>query len=312
MEISNPHDSFFKEIFSNKENASNFIHSILPDALKKNLDLSTLELDNNSYIDEELKENFSDIVYNCLYKAKSKVKVSLLFEHKSKTVKYPHLQLLRYILKIWETNIKQKEGLRPVIPIIFYHGKERWVVKGLSEYFRGIDEGLKRYIPEFDYLLTDLSRYSDEEIKGQVFLDVTLRIALLVMKSIYNEGKLREHIGDFLEIGQMCYEEEKGLKFLEGVIRYIYSSTEIGVEEVVGAVKKISEKGGEATMTTAMKLIEQGMQQGMQQGLQQGEYRKAVEAAKAMYSEGFNIDVIAKITGLSKEEINKVVRLVRQ
>ncbi|MEW6619699.1 MAG: hypothetical protein AB1422_10265 [bacterium] len=61
-------------------------------------------------------------------------------------------------------------------------------------------------------------------------------------------------------------------------------------------------------MTTAMKLIEQGMQQ----GLQQGEYRKAVEAAKAMYSEGFNIDVIAKITGLSKEEINKVVRLARQ
>ncbi|MEW6608989.1 MAG: Rpn family recombination-promoting nuclease/putative transposase, partial [bacterium] len=34
MEISNPHDSFFKEIFSNKENASNFINSILPDALK--------------------------------------------------------------------------------------------------------------------------------------------------------------------------------------------------------------------------------------------------------------------------------------
>ncbi|MEW6095119.1 MAG: transposase, partial [bacterium] len=104
---------------------------------------------------------------------------------------------------------------------------------------------------------------------------------------------------------------EKGIKFLEGVIRYIYSSTEIEVEEIRDAVKRISERGGEVTMTTAMKLMEQGLQQGlqqgMQQGLQQGEYRKAVETAKAMYLEGFNIEVIAKITGLSKEEIEKSI-----
>ncbi|MEW6620615.1 MAG: Rpn family recombination-promoting nuclease/putative transposase [bacterium] len=48
MEISNPHDAFFKEVFSNKENADDFINATLPEDLKKNLDLSTLELDNNS------------------------------------------------------------------------------------------------------------------------------------------------------------------------------------------------------------------------------------------------------------------------
>ncbi|MEW6617983.1 MAG: Rpn family recombination-promoting nuclease/putative transposase [bacterium] len=304
MEITNPHDSFFKEIFSKKENASDFINSILPDVLKKNLDLSTLELDNNSYVNEELQENFSDIVYNCVYKNKHKIKISLLFEHKSKVVKYPHLQLLKYMLRIWETNIKQKEGLIPVVSLIFYHGKNRWVLKDLSAYFKGIDEVLIRYIPGFNYLLTDLSNYSDEDLRERVFFNVSLRVAFLVMKNIYDERRLREHIEDFLQIGRMYYEEEKGLKFLEAVIRYIYNSTEIKPEEVLETVKKISEKGGEITMTTAMRLRKEGLQEGLQQGLQ-----RLIEVAKSMYKKGFKLEMIAEITGLSEEEIKKVVRL---
>ncbi len=55
MGIINPHDAFFKEIFSDKENTVDFIQGVLPEELKKDLDLSTLTLDNNSYVDEELK-----------------------------------------------------------------------------------------------------------------------------------------------------------------------------------------------------------------------------------------------------------------
>lgn len=39
------------------------IRTIFPEEILKKLDLSTLTVDNNSYIDEELKEHFSDIVY---------------------------------------------------------------------------------------------------------------------------------------------------------------------------------------------------------------------------------------------------------
>ncbi len=34
------------------------------------------------------------------------------------------------MLNIWEYEIKKKEELCVVIPVIFYHGKEKWEVRG--------------------------------------------------------------------------------------------------------------------------------------------------------------------------------------
>jgi hypothetical protein len=82
MEIINPHDKFFKETFSIKKNVIDFLQGTFPPEILKKLDLSTLTQDNNSYIDEELKEHFSDIVYTCFCKDKE-LRITLLFEHKS-------------------------------------------------------------------------------------------------------------------------------------------------------------------------------------------------------------------------------------
>ncbi len=206
----------------------------------KRLDLSTLALDNNTYIDEGLKEYFSDIVYNCLCKDKE-LKIALLFEHKSSLVNFPHLQLLKYLLKIWETNIKQSEKLIPVIPVILYHGKGAWKVKRFQEYFGEIDNVFLSFVPAFEYQLIDLSKYSNEEIKSRAFSKVSLEIALLIMKNIFNEKELENNLKSFFEIGRHYFEEEEGLKFLESVIRYLYGSTELEVCKVVNTIKGISE-----------------------------------------------------------------------
>jgi len=47
-------------------------------------------------------------------------------------------------------------------------------------------------------------------------------------------------------------------------------------------------------------------QESLMIGIRQGSYRKALETAKLMRSENLGIDLIAKITGLSKEEIEKL------
>jgi predicted transposase/invertase (TIGR01784 family) len=70
VEILNPHDKFFKETFSIRENVIDFLRGTFPEEILKKLDLSTLTQDNNSYIDEELREHFSDIVYSCFCRGK--------------------------------------------------------------------------------------------------------------------------------------------------------------------------------------------------------------------------------------------------
>src|ERR1700712_2297198 len=96
--ISNIHDKFFKENFSKKEIAAEFLQTIFPETLKAVIDLASLELSNASFVDEELAENFADLVYLADYQGNTKVQISLLLEHKSFKDDYPHLQLMRYML----------------------------------------------------------------------------------------------------------------------------------------------------------------------------------------------------------------------
>ena len=113
------HDIFFKHTFSIKEHAVDFASHVLPAEINAKLDYSTICLENTSYVDKELSEHFSDTVYSCSYE-QSKIKIALLFEHKSWPDNNLPYQLNRYMIKMLEYNIKQKEAFVPVIPIVLY------------------------------------------------------------------------------------------------------------------------------------------------------------------------------------------------
>ena len=108
MALRNPHDIFFKSIFREKENVIDHLSFTLPKELLHKIDLKAMELDNNSYLDDELKEYFSDIVYKTHYKKEHKIRVCFLYEHKSYQPEYIHLQLLRYMLNIWNAALREK------------------------------------------------------------------------------------------------------------------------------------------------------------------------------------------------------------
>jgi predicted transposase/invertase (TIGR01784 family) len=62
----------------------------------------------------------------------------------------------------------------------------------------------------------------------------------------------------------------------------------------------------EADITELVKPhYEKGLQEGLQQGLQEGEFKAKIETAKKMKKEGLSLDLIIKITGLSKKDLKK-------
>lgn len=130
----NPHDQFFKELFSRKD-----------------------------HVAEDLKQHFSDLVYSCEYKNKS-IRISLLFEHKSNPEPYLSIQLNRYLICAWNAQIKQKNPPSPIIPIVFYHGSQHWQPEGISSCFIWTDPTLDRYTPDFEFIFIDLSRYTWDTI----------------------------------------------------------------------------------------------------------------------------------------------------
>ncbi len=221
-----PHDRFFHEVLSNKDNAVDLLQGVLPNDLLRHLDLQSLTQDKTKYTDEQLDEYFSDIVYTCRCTAsystahpEAGIKLALLFEHKSFVPAFPHTQLLRYILNIWNHHMKQRKAVPIVLPLLFYHGKRKWKKRPLHDYLSGGKVSFpifNRFIPKFDYLLIDLSEFSDEGIKTVVFTRAAVKIALLAQKYIFQPERLKQHLNDFFKLGILYFKEEEGLRFLEG------------------------------------------------------------------------------------------------
>lgn len=180
----NPHDSLFKATFTDRQIAADYLRNFLPPELSKNLKLDSLQLESGSYITPELEPFYSDIVYQCTY-GRRKILISLLFEHKSAPPRYPHFQLLRYMIEAWERSAKNKGHLRVIIPIIVYHGKRKWNIRPFHSYFGKLSKTLLAFIPQFDYHLTDLREWSDEAL---LRLEAGLLINTLLLFKHYGEA----------------------------------------------------------------------------------------------------------------------------
>ena len=79
----NPHDRFFKEAWSHAEVARDFLTYYLPANIVELLDIDTLELSKDSFVDKELSEYFSDLLYKVELRDGRAVYVYVLLEHKS-------------------------------------------------------------------------------------------------------------------------------------------------------------------------------------------------------------------------------------
>ncbi|MEM6261841.1 MAG: Rpn family recombination-promoting nuclease/putative transposase [Bacteroidota bacterium] len=224
----NPHDHFFKVMFSRKEVVRKYCENFLPEELSRRLVVSELVRVPDSFVDEELKDHFSDIIYCCpLDRGKHQVLITLLFEHKSYVPPFPHLQLLQYLLNGWKSqrnqakkNKQKKFRLRPIIPIIVYHGREKWNVRPFTDYFEGEwNEYLTPYLPDFNYHLTDLTTYSPEELAT---MDLeALEAAFLAFQISRNEELFKQFFGRIQFYWQYFKKNESYHDLSQAIVVYL-------------------------------------------------------------------------------------------
>jgi len=220
--------------------------------------LIKIEIVKESFIEKELKEYFSDLLYKVSL-AESPAYLYMLFEHKSYPDRLTALQVLEYMVKIWRLHLKQNpgKGLVPlIIPLVVYHGAEPWRSgTRLTDLLSGPTEALADYIPDFQFLLYDLTRYRDEEIKGMI----VNRVGLLVMKHIF-----REDLPDVLKRGMELLTElsdkKRALDYVETIIRYIINASDaLSLKELKTIIEQsyFQKKEGEL-MTIAEQLRREG------------------------------------------------------
>lgn len=298
QQIQSPHDKIFRHLFSDPIQVEAFLRGVLPAELLEKLDLTTLEREPDSFVDDQLREHLADIVYQCQFEEEDGLELAFLFEHKSYPPKYPHFQLLRYMLNLWESRLKQDQPVQVVLPILVYHGKEAWQVKSMESYFGSgkIPHVLKPYFPNFDFQLVDLRSSAEETIRGQFHLP-SLKLALLLMKYVFDpnlEDKLPLLI---LELFELLKEEEEA-----GNIKAIF----VYLRNVVG--EEVREK--------VMKQVEHHIEEYDRWGAVVGstawhEHQAGIAAGKELIAqnllrEGFSIEDTARLSDLSIERIEEL------
>ena len=128
------------------------------------------------------------------------------------------------MVKIWR--LGQKQGgcgkLPIVVPLVLYHGRSRWRI---NEYFlsgfNGPVEALVEYIPDFRYVLYDLSEYSDDEIKGTVMA----RVTMLLLKHVF-EPDLADRLPNIFSLLKELSDKKTSLQYFEALVKDVFSNVD--------------------------------------------------------------------------------------
>ncbi len=263
----NSHDAFFKGSFSYPDVAKTYIRSFLDAELVENLDLDNMVMAENSYISPELKEHFTDLVWNCPYRG-STIKITFLFEHKSKPQRFPHIQLLRYMAGIWETQLKTKgqKYLEPIVPIIVYNGRQKWNVKRLSSYFGKIGDELHSYLPDFKYELTDIHQQSEQKLlKLESSKLIISMLAMQYYRDLKRLAVLIENIKEELDGLEFW---DKNQNFVNSFMVYLYEYNNINLHDMQKILRKPRLIDG--IKSTYDQILDEGFEQGIEKGIEQG------------------------------------------
>jgi predicted transposase/invertase (TIGR01784 family) len=229
-EIRNPHDAFFKRLFGDLETATDFMRNYLPSSVVAVLNLATLVLEKESFVDPRLRSHFSDLLFRVKLVTGDDLYIYLLVEHKSAPDGWVAFQLLRYIMRIWERLAEQGyETLPLILPIVFYHGEERWTVSRRFSALVGAATipALQPYVPDFEYDLRDLSVRGGEEIKGEA----RLRAGLELLRHIFSpelEKRIPEIFRNLREMNR-----PDAIEYVQSLVAYLSNTTREIKEEVI-------------------------------------------------------------------------------
>jgi hypothetical protein len=297
--IPNPHDSFFKQTFARVDVARDALQRFLPSDVLACLDLKTLVPAKDSFIDDDLRQSFSDLVFEIELFSGEPAMVCLLLEHKSESDRLTGFQTLKYVVRINERRLRDKLPLCCVIPLVVYHGPSEWTAPLDVHDLIACPPALARFVPRFRYELLDLGTYSDETFRGDAFAEATL----LTLKYILRPA-LRDRLPTIVELIVLLMARPGGRNDVLAFLRYLTVGTkEVDLETLKITIKQNFKTDGELLVST---IAEQWVQEGLEKGELIGQIRAFQEVL------GLEVQTLESLGSLDRKKLESEVSRLRQ
>ncbi|MGL5423298.1 MAG: Rpn family recombination-promoting nuclease/putative transposase [Serratia fonticola] len=303
-----PHDATFRQFLTQPEVARDFMELHLPAELRAICDLNTLKLESGSFVEDNLRQYFSDVLYSLKTTAGDDGYVHVLIEHQSTPDRHMAFRLIRYAVAAMQRHLDAGHKKLPlVIPMLFYTGKRspypystRWLDEFANPELAG-----KLYSAAFP--LVDVTVIPDDEIAGHR----SMAALTLLQKHIHHRdlAELVDRLAPILLAGYLSSSQVVSL------VHYIVQAGETSdAEAFVRQLAQRVPQHGDTLMTIAQQLeqkgiekgIEKGIQLGRQEGHSEGERDATLKIARTMLQNGLDRNTVMKMTGLTEDELAQI------
>jgi len=299
-----PHDATFRQFLTQPEIARDFMEIHLPPALRAICDLSTLKLESGSFVEDDLRQYFSDVLYSLKTTGGNHGYVHVLIEHQSTSDKHMAFRLLRYAVAAMQRHLEAGHKKLPlVIPILFYTGKRSpypYSTRWLDEFN---DPALASQLYNSDFPLVDVTVIPDDEIAKHR----SMAALTLLQKHIHQRdlAELVDRLAAILLAGYLSSAQVVSL------VHYIVQAGETSdAEAFVRELAQRVPQNGDALMTIAQQLeqkgLEKGIEKGIQLGIEQGRNAAKLDVARTMLQNGIDDNTVMKMTGLSEDDLAQI------
>jgi predicted transposase/invertase (TIGR01784 family) len=265
-----PHDSLFRDTFSNPEHARGLLRHMMKRSLAARFDWSTLRLIPGSFVGPTLRGRHCDLLYGVRCGDKE-VLVYLLLEHQSTTDPLMPFRLLVYMVRVWERYVREHPHttrLPAIMPMVVHHSREGWTSPTSFEELFDLEpdmlNAVRANVPSFKFLLDDLRVAGDASVRARA-MSALGRMALLFLRHSSEPQKIVERVARWLDLLREIRATPEGGDALERLWRYLIVISEtdepeelvehlqlvVGEaykEEIVTAGEKLMERGGRNTL----------------------------------------------------------------
>lgn len=301
-----PHDAAFRQFLANPDVARDFMQIHLPAELCALCDLSTLKLESSTFVEEDLRQYASDILWSMKTTSGDDGYIHLLLEHQSTADKNMAFRQMRYAIAAMQRHLEAGHKTLPlVIPVLFYHGKQspypcstNWL-----DGFSNPELAGKVYSNTFP--LVDVTVIDDNDIMNHR----RMAALTLLMKHIRQRDMME--LLDSLPRVMVEWISPEQVRIL---IHYMVNAGEAPAPEFMRALAERLPQHGDELMTIAQQLeqkgidkgIQLGEQRGIEKGRHEGKLEGKLEVARSLLKMGMPIESVQEATGLSEDDLAQI------
>lgn len=224
--VNNPHDKFFRASMGIPQVATEFFQQHLPKELLDVAALDTLKLSSESFIDTELEEQITDLLFSVEIQGCESF-FYLLCEHQSRPDPLMPYRAIKYSCGAIDAYLKKHNSktIPLVYVMVFYNGKEKY---RYSTNILDIINCPKEMIGENkvfrNFQLIDVSQVSDEACKEKIWAG----IMQYFMKNIYHRNIINAINAMAHEIRMLASDESESSKsFIATLMNYVLNGGKV-------------------------------------------------------------------------------------